>query len=104
MRNSPCRRPGGTFTWAARPSPSSGATRSGPSGPTSTRWRSWSRSWGRTTEPVGSYRVTVEQAPDVSDLALLEAKMAAAAAAAAGVREEEEFGVFVRGEDGAVVA
>jgi len=53
---------------------------------------------------VGSYRVTVERSPAAADVALLEAKVAAAAANAAGLGEEEEFAVFVRGEDGAVVA
>jgi GNAT superfamily N-acetyltransferase len=52
----------------------------------------------------GSYRFVVEDAPDPADLALLEQHVAAAATAAAGVPEEEEFGIFVRGEGGRIRA
>lgn len=48
--------------------------------------------------------LVVEDEPDPRDLALLEEKLAAAAVAAVGVGEEEEFGIFVRDDDGRIVA
>jgi GNAT superfamily N-acetyltransferase len=51
-----------------------------------------------------SYRLVVESSPDPADLALLEEQVAAAAAAAAGGGEEQEFGIFVRGADGRILA
>ena len=50
------------------------------------------------------YHLVVESEPDPLDLALLEERLAAAAVAAAGVGEEQEFGIFVRDDDGQVVA
>jgi GNAT superfamily N-acetyltransferase len=52
----------------------------------------------------GPYRLVVEDSPDPGDLALLEERVAAAATAAAGVDEEQEFGIFVRDDDGRVRA
>ena len=52
----------------------------------------------------GSYRLVVEDSPDPAELALLEEGVAAAAVAAAGLGEDEEFGIFVRSDDGRVVA
>jgi GNAT superfamily N-acetyltransferase len=46
----------------------------------------------------------VEDSPAPADVALLEEQVAAAAIAAAGLSEEQEFGIFARGEDGRVVA
>jgi GNAT superfamily N-acetyltransferase len=46
----------------------------------------------------------VEDSPAPADVALLEERVAAAAIAAAGLSEEQEFGIFARGEDGRVVA
>jgi GNAT superfamily N-acetyltransferase len=52
-------------------------------------------------QPVTSpHRLVVEDSPDPADLALLEERVAAAAVAAAGVGEEQEFGIFVRDDDG----
>ena len=51
-----------------------------------------------------SYRLVVEDSPDPADLALLEERVAAAAVAAAGVGEDQEFGIFVRDDEGRVVA
>ena len=51
-----------------------------------------------------SYDLVVETQPDPLDLALLEERLAAAAVAAAGVGAEQEFGIFVRDDDGQVVA
>ena len=50
------------------------------------------------------HRLVVEDSPDPVDLALLEERVEAAAAAAAGVGEAREFGIFVRGDDGRVLA
>ncbi len=50
------------------------------------------------------YRVVVDDAPAAADLALLEEKVAAAALDAAGLGEEKELGVFVRDDDGRVLA
>ena len=52
----------------------------------------------------GSYRLVVEDAPPPADLALLEDRVAQAAIAAAGLGDDEEFGIFVRDDDGTVVA
>ena len=51
-----------------------------------------------------SHRLVVEDSPDPADLALLEERVAAAAIAAAGLGDDEEFGIFVRDDDGRVVA
>ena len=48
--------------------------------------------------------LVVEDAPAAADLALLEDRVAAAAIAAAGLGDDEEFGIFLRDEDGRVVA
>ena len=50
------------------------------------------------------YPLVVEDSPDPSDLALLEERVAAAAVAAAGVGDDQEFGIFVRDDEGRVVA
>ena len=52
----------------------------------------------------GSYELVVEAEPDPLDLALLEERLAEAAVEAAGVGEVHEFGIFVRDDDGRVVA
>jgi ribosomal protein S18 acetylase RimI-like enzyme len=52
----------------------------------------------------GLPELVVEDSPTAADLALLEEQVAAAAIAAAGLGEEQEFGIFARGEDGRVVA
>jgi GNAT superfamily N-acetyltransferase len=46
----------------------------------------------------------VEDAPDPADLAQLEEEVAAAATAAAGVPDEQEFGIFLRDNDGRMLA
>ena len=48
--------------------------------------------------------LVVEDSPAAADVALLEERVAAAAMAAAGVGEEQEFGIFARGDDGRVLA
>lgn len=53
---------------------------------------------------AGAFDLVVEDRPEPADLALLEEHVVAAATIAAGVGEEQEFGIFVRGEDGEVVA
>jgi ribosomal protein S18 acetylase RimI-like enzyme len=59
----------------------------------------------RLTEPTGGLpELVVEDSPDAADLALLEEQVAAAANAAAGLGEEQEFGIFARGDDRRVVA
>jgi GNAT superfamily N-acetyltransferase len=50
------------------------------------------------------YHVTIEDEPDPRDLALLEEELAAAAVAAVGVGVEEDFGIFVRDDDGRILA
>ena len=50
------------------------------------------------------HRLVVEDTPDPADLALLEDRVVEAAVAAAGTGEEREFGIFVRGADGRVLA
>lgn len=52
----------------------------------------------------GSYRLTVEDAPPPADLALLEDRVAQAAIDAAGLGDDEEFAIFVRDDDGRVIA
>jgi GNAT superfamily N-acetyltransferase len=52
----------------------------------------------------GLPELVVEDSPAAADVALLEERVAAAAIAAAGLSEEQEFGIFVRGEDRRVVA
>ncbi len=51
-----------------------------------------------------SYRLVVEDSPEPADLALLEERVAAAAVAAAGVGDDEEFAIFVRNDDGRILA
>lgn len=51
-----------------------------------------------------AHPLVVEDSPDPADLALLEERVAAAAIEAAGVGAEQEFGVFVRDDDGRVLA
>jgi GNAT superfamily N-acetyltransferase len=51
-----------------------------------------------------SHRLVVEDSPDPADLALLEEQVAAAAGAAAGFDAEQEFGIFLRDDEGRVVA
>ena len=46
----------------------------------------------------------VENSPDLADLALLEDHVAAAAIAAAGVGDDQEFGIFVRDDQGQILA
>ena len=53
---------------------------------------------------MDDYGLVVEDAPAAADLALLEDRVAAAAIAAAGLGDDDEFGIFVRDEDGRVVA
>ena len=48
--------------------------------------------------------LVVEDSPAAADVALLEEHVAAAAIAAAGLGEEQEFGIFARGDDGRVLA
>lgn len=50
------------------------------------------------------HRLVIEDKPDPRDLALLEENLAAAAVAAVGMGEEEEFGIFVRDDNGRIVA
>lgn len=51
-----------------------------------------------------SQNLVVEDAPDPADLAQLEEQVAAAATAAAGVRDPREFGIFLRDNDGRMLA
>ena len=53
---------------------------------------------------AGLPELVVEDSPAPADAALLEQQVAAAARAAAGLSEEQEFGIFARGEDGRVLA
>jgi GNAT superfamily N-acetyltransferase len=50
------------------------------------------------------YRLVVEDSPDPADLALLEEQVAAAAIAAAGVGDDQEFGIFIRDDQGRILA
>jgi GNAT superfamily N-acetyltransferase len=50
------------------------------------------------------YRLVVEREPDVRDLAFLEERLAAAAVAAVGAGDEEDLGIFLRDDDGGIVA
>jgi GNAT superfamily N-acetyltransferase len=52
----------------------------------------------------GLPELVVEDSPAAADVALLEEQVAAAASAAAGLGEEQEFGIFARGDDGRVLA
>jgi len=52
----------------------------------------------------GLPELVVEDSPAAADVALLEERVAAAASAAGGWGEEQEFGIFARGDDGRVVA
>ena len=52
----------------------------------------------------GPYPLAVEDSPDPADLAVLEERVAAAAIAAAGVGEDQPFGIFVRDDEGRIVA
>ena len=52
----------------------------------------------------GSHSLVVEESPDPAELALLEERVAAAAVAAAGMGEDSEFGIFVRDDDGRILA
>ena len=52
----------------------------------------------------GLPELVVEDSPAAADAALLEEHVAAAAIAATGLGEEQEFGIFARGEDGRLVA
>jgi GNAT superfamily N-acetyltransferase len=60
----------------------------------------------RSSEPSldTPHRLVVEDSPDPADLALLEERVAAAAIAAARAGDEQEFAVFVRDDEGRVVA
>jgi GNAT superfamily N-acetyltransferase len=51
-----------------------------------------------------SHSLVVEDAPNPADLAQLEEQVAAAATAAAGVPGEQEFGIFLRDNDGRMLA
>jgi ribosomal protein S18 acetylase RimI-like enzyme len=51
-----------------------------------------------------AYCLTVDDSPDPADLALLEQHVADAAIAAAGVGDDQELALFVRDDDGRVVA
>ena len=53
---------------------------------------------------AGLPELVVEDSPAAADVALLEERVAAAAIAAAGSGEEQEFGIFARGDDGRVLA
>ena len=55
-------------------------------------------------QPEGSNRLVVEDSPDPADSVVLEGHVAAAAAAAGGVGAEHEFGIFLRDDDGRVLA
>jgi GNAT superfamily N-acetyltransferase len=50
------------------------------------------------------YRLVFEGSPDPADLALLEDQVAAAAIAAAGMGDDQEFGIFVRDDQGRILA
>jgi GNAT superfamily N-acetyltransferase len=52
----------------------------------------------------GPYHLEVDDDPDPHDLALLEERLAAAAVAAAGVGDDRELGIFVRDDEGQIVA
>jgi len=51
-----------------------------------------------------SHRLVVEGSPDPADLAVLEDRVAQAAIDAAGLGDDEEFGIFVRDDQGRVLA
>jgi GNAT superfamily N-acetyltransferase len=52
----------------------------------------------------GPHSLVVEDSPDPADLALLEERVAEAAIAAAGLGDDSEFGIFLRDDEGLVVA
>ena len=52
----------------------------------------------------GPYQLVAEDSPDPADLALLEERVTAAAIEAAGVGEDRAFGIFVRDDEGRIVA
>jgi GNAT superfamily N-acetyltransferase len=52
----------------------------------------------------GPYRLVVENSPAPADLALLEEHVAAAAIDAAGVGDDEELAIFLRDDDGRILA
>jgi GNAT superfamily N-acetyltransferase len=52
----------------------------------------------------GLPELVVEDSPAAADVALLEEQVAAAARAATGLAEEQEFGIFARGDDGCLRA
>jgi GNAT superfamily N-acetyltransferase len=57
------------------------------------------------TQPVPSeHRLVVDHSPDPADLALLEQHVSDAAIAAAGLGEDQEFALFVRDDDGQIIA
>ena len=60
----------------------------------------------RSSEPSHetTFRLVVEESPDPADLALLEERVAAAATLAAGTGDDQEFGIFLRDEEGRVLA
>jgi len=68
--------------------------------------RSSPRRRRRSSEPSldTKYDLVVEDSPDPVDLALLEEQVAAAAVAAAGVGDDQEFGIFLRDDEGRVLA
>jgi GNAT superfamily N-acetyltransferase len=51
-----------------------------------------------------SYPLVIEDQPDPMDMALLEEKLANAAIAAVGAGDEQDFGIFVRDDDGRILA
>jgi ribosomal protein S18 acetylase RimI-like enzyme len=52
----------------------------------------------------GLHRLVVEDSPSPGDVALLEERVATAAFAAAGIGAEQEFGIFVRDDEGRIRA
>jgi GNAT superfamily N-acetyltransferase len=52
----------------------------------------------------GPHRLVVEDSPDPADLAMLEERVAEAAIAAAGLGDDSEFAIFVRDDEGRIVA
>jgi GNAT superfamily N-acetyltransferase len=61
--------------------------------------------WADPVQPVDeTYNLVVEDSSDPADLALLEEQVAAAAIAAAGLGDDQEFALFVRDDEGRVVA
>jgi GNAT superfamily N-acetyltransferase len=52
----------------------------------------------------GSHRLVVEDTPNPADLALLEERVEAAGVAAAGAGDVQDLGIFVRDDDGRILA